>query len=74
MSESRLQLIRRFTAAACMAESMEADLANGKPIDVAQHALLCLTLVRLANRIGIDRRSKNVTPTVADYIEAVAGE
>jgi hypothetical protein len=74
MSESRLQLIRRFAAAAVMAERAEADLANGKQIDVNEHALLCSTLVRLANRIGIDRRSKNLTPTVADYIEAVADE
>jgi hypothetical protein len=70
MSESRLQLIRRFAASACMAESMEADLANGKTIDVAQHALLCSTLVRLAQRIGIDRTAREIVPTLHQYIAA----
>jgi|SRR5262249_8412502 len=74
MSESRLQLIRRFAAAACIAEQMEARLANGGDIDINEHALLCSSLVRLGQRIGIDRRAKNITPTVADYIASIPGE
>ena len=35
----------------------------------AEHALLCSTLTRLAQRIGIDRRAKNVTPALRDYLE-----
>ena len=42
-SESRIQLIRRFAAAACIAEQMEARLANGEEIDIGEHALLCST-------------------------------
>ena len=67
-SEARAQLIRRFAAAAVMAEAMEAQLANGESIDVAEHALLSSTLVRLASRIGIDRRAKNITPTLREYL------
>jgi hypothetical protein len=70
MSEARHQLVRRFAAAACMAESMEADLANGNPIDVAQHSLLSSTLVRLAQRIGVNRLPRNITPTLAEYLDA----
>ena len=47
---------------------MEGELVNGKQIDLTQHALLCSTLVRLAQRIGIDRRSRNITPTLSDYL------
>ena len=47
-SESKQQLIRRFAAAACIAENMEADLANGKEIDIVAHAQLSSTQVRLA--------------------------
>jgi hypothetical protein len=61
-SESRLQLIRRFAAAAVLAEQMEAKLARGEEIDITQHALLCSSLVRLAQRIGIDRIPRAVTP------------
>jgi len=66
-SESRLQLIRRFAAAAVLAEQMEARLANGEQIDISEHALLCSTLARLASRIGIDRRAKPV-PDLREYL------
>jgi hypothetical protein len=59
-AESRLQLIRRFATASCIAEEMEAALVRGEKIDIAQHALLCSTLHRLAGRIGINRRAKPI--------------
>jgi hypothetical protein len=37
-------------------------------IDVERHALLCSTLTRLAQRIGIDRRAKNITPSLSEYL------
>jgi hypothetical protein len=68
-SESRRQLIRRFSAACVLAEDLEGRLARGEEIDVERHALLCSTLTRLAQRIGIDRRARNVTPALRDYLE-----
>jgi hypothetical protein len=73
-SEARLQLIRRFAAAAVMAEEMEARLAKGEQIDVAEHAQLSSTLVRLAARIGINRRIKPITPDLHDYLESKVAE
>jgi hypothetical protein len=52
----------------------ETKLANGAAIDVGEHALLCSTLTRLAQRIGIDRVAKNITPTLADLLHAPADE
>ena len=72
LSEARLQLVRRFAAAAVLAEAMEAKLARGEAIDLQDHALLSSTLVRLAQRIGIDRRAKTVVPDLHDYIEGKA--
>ncbi len=69
-SESRKQLVRRFAAASVMAEMLEAELAQGKAIDVTEHALLVSTAVRVAMRIGLDRRSRNITPTLSDYLRA----
>jgi hypothetical protein len=66
--ESRQQLIRRFAAAAVLAEQLESRLANGEQIDIQEHATLSSTLVRLAQRIGIDRVAQNITPTLAEYI------
>lgn len=62
-------MIRRFAAAAVLAEQMESRLANGEKIDINEHATLSSTLVRLGQRIGIDRRQKDVTPTLAEYLE-----
>jgi len=73
-SESRKQLIRRFAAAAVIAEQMESRLANGEQIHIAEHAQLASTLVRIAQRIGINRRAKNITPALPDYLDAVEAE
>lgn len=68
LSEARTQLVRRFAAACVLAEAVEARIAQGEPVDVAEHAQLSSTLVRLGQRIGIDRRSRTVTPTLGDYL------
>ena len=68
-AEARIQLIRRFAAAAVLAERLEAQLANGHSIDITDHALLCSNLVRLAQRIGIDRRSRDTTPSLSQYLQ-----
>jgi hypothetical protein len=60
-SESRMQLIRRFAAAAVLAEQMEGRLARGEAIDIVQHSTLSSTLVRLVQRIGIDRVARDIT-------------
>jgi hypothetical protein len=52
-----------------MAERLEAELVEGKPVSISEHAQLCSSLVRIAQRIGINRRLKNVTPSLADYLE-----
>jgi hypothetical protein len=61
LSEARLQLIRRFAACCVLAEALEARLANGEEIDLAQHSTLTSTMVRVAQRIGIERTAKDIT-------------
>ncbi len=69
LSETRMQLIRRFAASAVLAEAMEAKLVSGGTIDVTEHSQLSSTLVRLASRIGLDRVPKDVPPaTLSDYM------
>lgn len=71
MSEARRQLIRRFAALAVCAEGLEAKLANGEEIDLAEHCQISSTLVRLATRLGINRHAKVVAP-LKDYLSAKA--
>jgi hypothetical protein len=73
-SESRKQLIRRFAAAAVIAEQMESRLANGHQINITEHAQLSSTLVRIAQRIGINRHAKDITPALPDYLDAAETE
>ena len=69
ISEARLQLVRRFAAAACLAEQLEARMANGETIDIGEHALLASTMVRIARRIGIDKVAKDITPlSLGEYL------
>jgi hypothetical protein len=70
MSEARSQLCRRFAALSVIAETMEAQLARVEPIDLGEYALVSSTLVRIASRLGIERRSRKLVPTIAEYIEA----
>lgn len=69
LSETRQQLIRRFAALAVQAEEMEARLVRGETVDLADQCLIGSTLTRLASRIGVDRRARNITPALADYLE-----
>ena len=64
-----MQLARRFAAAAIMAESLEAKLVQGEGVDVAKHAVLSSTLVRIASRLGIERRLKDITPRLESVLE-----
>jgi len=67
-SEARQQLIRRFAASSVIAEMMEARLANGETINITEHSQLSSTLTRLATRIGLERRGRDVTPPTLDQI------
>ena len=65
------QLAVLFAAACVLAERMESRLVNGEEINIQEHSLLCSTLVRVAQRIGINRVPKTVS-SLHDYLEARA--
>src|SRR3974390_39422 len=51
-----------------LSSGMEAQLANGAEINIAEHAVLCSTLVRIAQRIGINRMPRDVSPSLVDIL------
>jgi hypothetical protein len=71
-SEIKLGLLRRLAAAMVQAELPEAPMVNGEQIDVGQLCTLASTTVRIASRLGLERRPKNVTPTVRDYVSSIS--
>ena len=69
-SEIRLGLVRRLAATTVQAEMLEARMINGDAIDIATLCTLASTTVRLSQRLGLERRARNVTPSVGQYLAA----
>ena len=69
-SEVRLGLVRRLAATTVVAEKLEAEMVNGGTIDIATLCTLASTTVRLSQRLGLERRARNVTPSVGQYLAA----
>jgi hypothetical protein len=70
MAEARLQLIRRFAACAVLCEAQESRMAKGEDLDLQEYSTLTSTLVRVAQRIGINRTARDITPSLKEYTEA----
>ena len=66
-SQARLQLIRRLAALSVQLEQLEAKLADGADIDIAEYTSLTSTLVRVVSRLGINRVARDVTPDPLTY-------
>jgi hypothetical protein len=66
VAETRLQLIRRFAANCVLAEAMEAKMAQGVAIDANEHCALSGVAVRIAVRLGLNRRPRDAT-TLREY-------
>jgi hypothetical protein len=67
-SEIKLGLLRRLAATTVQAEMLEARMVNGEAIDVSQLCTLASTTVRISQRLGLERRTRDVTPPLPlDY-------
>jgi hypothetical protein len=63
-------LIEGFAGAALTLHHLNAKLAIGEPIDLGQHAQAVSAMVRVASRLGLQRRAKDVGPTLSDLLRA----
>jgi hypothetical protein len=64
LTEVKKQLIRRFAAAAVVAENRETALCKGEDIDLRRYGTLCNTIVRLAHKLGMDRVPRDITDSL----------
>ena len=67
-SQAKLQLIRRLAALSCQLEALEAKLADGEALDIAEYTSLTSTLVRVVSRLGINRVPRDVSPSLHDIV------
>ena len=72
LSTGQLQLARRAATLSVMSEMMEIDVINGKPFDVDLFGQLTDRLGRCLQRLGLERVSRDVTPTLQSYLQAKA--
>jgi hypothetical protein len=59
-------LIEGFCGAAVVLQALNTRLALGEAIELSEHAAVCSSLVRIAAKIGLSRRSRVVSGIVED--------
>lgn len=73
-SEAQEQIARRAASLAIWCEQADTDAANGKPIDIGAYTTASNSLRRLLESLGLERKARNVTPTIAEYAARKAAE
>jgi hypothetical protein len=68
LSEGQRQLARRATTITIQCERLEGEAAAGADIDISEYSLLTSTLVRVVSRLGLKRVPRNITPSLAQYL------
>jgi hypothetical protein len=59
-------LIEAYVGAAITLASLNTKLALGQPIDLSQHAQTISAMVRVASRLGLSRRAREVPNLLAE--------
>ena len=67
-SEAQRQLIRRASSLAVWCEAVEVRLANGEDVDIGPYTTAANSLRRILADIGLERRARDVTPTLEQYL------
>jgi exonuclease I len=68
LSAIEVALVEAFAGAAVTLQHLNTQLALGQEIDLSQHAQAVSAMVRVAAKLGLQRRARNVTPTLSDYL------
>ena len=74
ISAVQRELIEAFAGVAIRVNDLNSRGLAGQPVDLSELSLAASTLTRLASRIGIRRvfNPRNVTPSVADYVNHIS--
>lgn len=67
-SEAKSIIAKRASTLAVWCEQAEADMANGKSINMAEFTTATNALRRLLVDLGLERRAKDITPTLDQYL------
>ena len=70
-TEIQRQLVGKFSTLALQLEALEAAAIEGDEIDLDLFGRCAGHLRRIAETLGIERRSRDVTPTVEAYVASI---
>ena len=70
LSAIEKSLIQAYAGSAILLDDLNARVVLGQEIDVGTHAQVTSALVRIASRLGLQRRQRDVTPTVEEYLRS----
>src|SRR5262245_32838740 len=71
LSEAQLSLIKRASAIECELERLDAALSKGEAVDLDSYGRATSHLRRLFETLGLERRARDVTPTLSEYLAAL---
>jgi hypothetical protein len=61
-------LIEAYAGTAVRANEMNVRMLLGQEVSLADHALIVSSLVRVASRLGVERRARDITPPTLNEI------
>ena len=73
-SEAQTIIARRACTLAVWCEQSEAGLASGVELDIGEFTTATNALRRLLADLGLERRMRDVTPSLARYLEGKAAQ
>jgi hypothetical protein len=68
MNAGEREIVQRAALASAMLQDMEAQWLTGRGLDVAAYTTLSNTQSRLLKLLGLQRRPRDVTPDLAEYV------
>ena len=69
LSAIELALIEGFVGSTVLMTDLNTRLALGQEIDFGAHASCVSAMVRVASRLGVHRRSKDISPSLSEYLQ-----
>jgi hypothetical protein len=69
LSAIELALVEAFVGASVTLDQLNAKLLLGESINLAEHAQASNAMVRIGSRLGLQRRTRDVLPTLAQYLQ-----
>jgi hypothetical protein len=68
LSTVQKHLVEAFASIALRVNNLTAKLLRGDEVDILAHSQAISTMVRVAQRVGVQRVQLDITPTLEDYV------